>query len=146
MSKPLVTVSESAWEVARELRITLVRLRRRILATSDNQELTPSQMSVMSRLTCGDFTASEIAAAERVRPQAIGVTLSALAERGFVDRHHDPHDGRRQPISLSSAGREYMTSRVKAGQEWLATAMEEEYSEAERQTMLRALALLERFG
>ncbi|MFE3052165.1 MarR family winged helix-turn-helix transcriptional regulator [Nocardia sp. NPDC059239] len=139
-------LSVSSARAARELRVLVSRLRRRFLEASDNVELTPSQLSVLSRLKNGDATASEIAAAERVRPQAIAAHLAILSDRGFVLRRPDPKDGRRQLVSLSPAGRELMAGRSRAGQEWLTTALEEKYTEAERQTLLAALELLERLG
>ncbi|MET8425865.1 MarR family transcriptional regulator [Nocardia sp. NPDC004860] len=139
-------LSASSAQAARELRVLVSRLRRRFLEASDNVELTPSQLSVLSRLKNGDATASEIAAAERVRPQAIATHLAILSDRGFVLRRPDPKDGRRQLVSLSPAGRELMAGRSRARQEWLTTALEEKYTEAERQTLLAALELLERLG
>ncbi|WP_019927033.1 MarR family winged helix-turn-helix transcriptional regulator [Nocardia sp. BMG111209] len=139
------TVSESAVRAARELRVLISRLRRRFLEASDSRELTPSQMSVLSRLhKRGDSTASDLAAAERVRPQAVAATLGVLDERGFVERRTDPADRRRQVVSLTRAGRDLLDDRGQAGQEWLSAALQEHFTEAERATVLDALALLER--
>ncbi|MCX4091213.1 MarR family winged helix-turn-helix transcriptional regulator [Nocardia sp. alder85J] len=139
------TVSESAVRAARELRVLISRLRRRFLEASDSHELTPSQLSVLSRLQkSGEGTASDIAAAERVRPQAIAATLGVLDERGLVERRTDPADRRRQVVSLSRAGRELLEGRSQAGHEWLSAAMQEQFTEAERATVLDALSLLER--
>ncbi|MVU77881.1 MarR family transcriptional regulator [Nocardia sp. ET3-3] len=146
MPEAPTVLSGSSIQAARELRVLVSRLRRRFQEASDNVELTPSQLSVLSRLKRGDATASEIAAAERVRPQAIATHLGILAERGFIDRRPDPKDGRRQLVSLSDAGRELMAGRAQAGQEWLTTALERQYTESERQTLLAALDLLERLG
>ncbi|WP_460719427.1 MarR family winged helix-turn-helix transcriptional regulator [Nocardia heshunensis] len=139
-------LSDSSIQAARELRVLVSRLRRRFLEASDNRELTPSQLSVLSRLKHGDATASEIAAAERVRPQAIATHLSMLTEQGYVERRPDPKDGRRQLVSLTATGRELMAGRSQAGQEWLTSALQDGYTEAERQTLLDALRLLERLG
>ncbi|MEC3918146.1 MarR family winged helix-turn-helix transcriptional regulator [Nocardia sp. CDC160] len=146
MSEASTVLSDSSIQAARELRVLVSRLRRRFLEASDNLELTPSQLSVLSRLKRGDATASEIAAAERVRPQAIATHLGILIERGFVERRPDPKDGRRQLVSLTDAGLELMAGRAQAGQEWLASALDQKYTEAERQTVLAALDLLERLG
>ncbi|MFI1912565.1 MarR family winged helix-turn-helix transcriptional regulator [Nocardia sp. NPDC020380] len=140
------TPAPSALQAAQGLRVLTSRLRRRFQEASDNKELTPSQLSTMSRLKQGDATASELAAAERVRPQAVATHLADLTERGFVERRPDPDDGRRQIVSLTAAGRDYMTGRRAAGNEWLARTLAEKYTEDERQTVLAALALLERLG
>jgi DNA-binding MarR family transcriptional regulator len=139
------TVSESAVRAARELRVLISRLRRRFLEASDSRELTPSQMSLLSRLhKRGDSTASDLAAAERVRPQAVAATLGILEERGFVERHADPADRRRQVVSLTGTGRALLDDRGQAGHEWLSAAMQEQFTEAERAIVLDALTLLER--
>ncbi|MEV0151181.1 MULTISPECIES: MarR family transcriptional regulator [unclassified Nonomuraea] len=92
----------------------------------------------------GDASASDLAAAERVRPQAVAPTLAVLEERGLIERRPDPGDGRRQLVSLSPAGRALFEDSRRAGEEWLTRAMQEHYTEAERQTLIQAIALLER--
>jgi DNA-binding MarR family transcriptional regulator len=139
------TLSESATRGARELRIVLSRLRRRLKETSDPRDLTASQTSVLSRLSKdGAATASELAAAERVRPQSMAAILAALDERGLIARRPDPGDGRRQLVSLSDAGRELVEDKRRAGEEWLARALQERFTESERHSLIEALALLER--
>jgi len=138
-------VSESAARASRELRTVVGRLRRRIIELSDNRELTPSQTSVLSRLAKGgDASASELAVAERVRPQSMAATLAVLVERDLVRRRPDPGDGRKQLVSLSPAGREFFDDRSRSGHEWLTRQLEANFTESERQTVLEALALLER--
>jgi DNA-binding MarR family transcriptional regulator len=138
-------VSASAASAARELRVVFGRLYRRFKELADNSELTPSQASVLSRLGKeGDASASDLAAAERVRPQAVAPTLAVLAERGLIERRPDPDDGRRQVVSLSRAGRAMFEDARRAGDEWLTRAMQEHYTETERHTLLRAIALLDR--
>jgi DNA-binding MarR family transcriptional regulator len=138
-------VSESAADAAREVRVVVSRLRRRLAEVYDNNELTPSQTSVLSRLGKeGPASASDIAAAERVRPQSIAATLAALDERGLIERDQDPDDGRRQLISLSADGLELFRNRQRRGREWLDREMQARYTEAERLTLIEAMALLDR--
>ncbi|WAL69389.1 MarR family transcriptional regulator [Amycolatopsis cynarae] len=139
------TVAESAVQGARELRITVGRLRRRFKRTYDNEGLTPSQTSALSRLDKeGPASASELAEAEGVRHQSITSTLNALDERGLIQRRADPQDGRRQLVSVSEAGHALLEDKRRAGEEWLARALHDRYTERERQTLLKAMALLER--
>lgn len=141
----MADISESAARAARDLRVVFGRLYRRFKELADNQDLTPSQASVLSRLGKeGDASASDLAAAERVRPQAVAPTLAVLDERGLIERRPDPDDGRRQLISLSPAGHALFDDARRAGDEWLTRAMQEHYTEAERQSLIRAIALLER--
>ncbi|MBB5915810.1 DNA-binding MarR family transcriptional regulator [Nocardia transvalensis] len=138
--------ADSSALAARELRVLVSRLRRRFLEAAGDDELTPSQLSVLGRLHRGATTASDIAAAEHVRPQAAAAWLAGLDERGLIERHPDPDDRRRQLVSLSEDGRALFEGRTKAKDEWLSTALRERYTEAERQTVLDALALLDRLG
>src|SRR5207247_5812946 len=92
----------------------------------------------------GAASASDLAAAERVRPQSVATTLAALDERGLIQRRPDPGDGRRQLISLSDEGRAFFEDRRRTGEEWLGRALQDTYTEAERETILEALTLLER--
>ncbi|MFJ4639965.1 MarR family winged helix-turn-helix transcriptional regulator [Streptomyces hygroscopicus] len=138
-------MSASAVRAAHEIRVVIGRLRRRFKETYDNEQLTPSQTSVLSRLSKeGPASASALAAAERVRPQSMAATLSVLDERGLIRRRPDPDDGRRQLVSLSETGGGFMADKRRAGEEWLARSLETGYTEAERQTILEALALLDR--
>ncbi|MCO8301531.1 MarR family transcriptional regulator [Streptomyces hygroscopicus] len=138
-------MSASAVRAAHEIRVVIGRLRRRFKETYDNEQLTPSQTSVLSRLSKeGPASASALAAAERVRPQSMAATLSVLDERGLIRRRPDPDDGRRQLVSLSETGGAFMADKRRAGEEWLARSLETGYTEAERQTILEALALLDR--
>ncbi|GAA4639637.1 MarR family transcriptional regulator [Actinoallomurus vinaceus] len=145
MDKITTEVSESAVRAAHEVRVVVGRLRRRFRETYDTEGLTPSQTSVLSRLDKeGPASASALAAAERVRPQSMAATLSVLEERGLIQRRPDPHDGRRQLVSVNEAGHAFLEDKRRAGEEWLARALQERYTEEERRTVIEALALLDR--
>ena len=123
------------------------RLRRRMRDLYDPSELTPSATSVLSRLSkSGPMTASELAVAERVRPQSVAATLAVLDEHGLLERRRDPDDGRRQLITLSRAGGALVTDRRRAGEQWLARSLQDHFTEAERRTILEATALLDRLA
>lgn len=139
------TLSPSSVRAARDIRVAVGRLRRRAVDLADTHELTPSQLSVLSRLgKDGPASASDLAAAERIRPQSVAATLAVLEERGFVVRRPDPADGRRQLISLSRNGKAIFDDRRRRSEEWLGRAMEERLTEAERRTVIEAAALLDR--
>jgi DNA-binding MarR family transcriptional regulator len=139
------TLSPSSVRAARDVRVVVSRLRRRLADLAETHELTPSQLSVLSRLGKeGPASASDLAAAERIRPQSIAATLAVLEERGLVVRRQDPADGRRQLVSLSRDGTALFDDRRRHSEEWLSRALEERLTEAERQTVIEAAALLER--
>jgi DNA-binding MarR family transcriptional regulator len=138
-------ISEQAARTAAELRVVVGRLRRRLREIADAGDLTPSQVSVLSLLEKGGgASASDLAALERVRPQSMAATLAVLDRQGLIRRDPDPEDGRRQLVSLSAAGREVVQGTRQAREEWLARALQDRYSDAERRTILSALALLDR--
>jgi DNA-binding MarR family transcriptional regulator len=138
-------IGESAVAAARDLRVLFSRLRRRLRGVAVGGDLTPSQTAVLTRLWKeGASSASALAGAERVRPQSMATIVAALDQRGLIERTPDPEDGRRQVVSLTEAGRERAESDRQAREEWLACAMQQRYSEAERRIILDALSLLER--
>jgi DNA-binding MarR family transcriptional regulator len=138
-------VSESAVRAAREVRVMLSRMLRRVRETYDITDLTPSQTSVLSRLDKdGDASVGDLAVAERVRHQSMASAIGILAERGLVSRRPDPGDGRRQLVSVSETGRKFLNDRRRLSLQWLTRAIEEQLTEAERQSVIEAMALLER--
>lgn len=138
-------ISNEAAAAARELRLLIGRLRRRVKEVADTYELTPSQLSVTSRLDRdGPATASALAAAERVRPQSMAATLAALDERGWLERRPDPTDGRKQLVSLNDTARAHLHDSRQVRDEWLGRALQDRYTEAERATITEALTLLAR--
>jgi DNA-binding MarR family transcriptional regulator len=121
-------MTETAAQAARELRVLVSRLRRRL-----------REVAVV-----GDLTAPQLSVLEGIRPQSMAATLAALDQRGLIRREPDPADGRRQLVSLTDAGREHLEGNRLAREEWLACALRDRYTEDERTTIVEALALLER--
>jgi DNA-binding MarR family transcriptional regulator len=140
-------VSESAVTAARDLRVMFSRLRRRLLEVATADDLTPSQTAVLIRLIKdGPASTSQLAGAERVRPQSMATTLTGLDRHGLIVRTPDPEDGRRQQIALTDLGRTHAEKDRTVREEWLARAIQDRYSEAERRVINEALTLLERLN
>jgi DNA-binding MarR family transcriptional regulator len=145
MTEKAEVVSAEATRAAHEVRVVFGRLRRRLREIAGVGDLTPSQVSVLSRLDKdGPASASDLAAAERIRPQSMAATLGALDEHGLIRRDADPDDGRRHLVSLTPAGIERLEGDRQARQEWLARALQERFTESERRTVREGLALLDR--
>jgi DNA-binding MarR family transcriptional regulator len=122
-------------------------LRRRLREVADGRDLTPSQTSVLSRLgKDGPSSASVLAVAEHVRPQSMATTLAALQERALIQRQPDPEDGRRQVVTLTVIGRERVEENRQAREVWLVRALRDECTEDERQSVIGAMAVLERIA
>ncbi|MFE9425117.1 MarR family winged helix-turn-helix transcriptional regulator [Kitasatospora sp. NPDC006697] len=138
-------ISASAGRAARDLQVLISRVKRRGREMSADRGLTPSQLSVLVRLGKeGPASAGALAAGESIRPQSMAAILAVLGERGLIERHPDPADGRRQLVTLSAPGRAAFEGARQEWQEWLARAFQERYTEQERETVNAALALLER--
>lgn len=146
MSEP-GQVSESAVLAARDLRVLVGRLRRRLKEVRADDDLSASQTSALARLAKeGPASASALAGAERVRPQSMAATLAALEERELVRRSPDPDDGRRQLVTLTAAGRERAEGAQAAREEWLTATLQERFTEQERAAIVEALRLLDRLS
>src|SRR6476646_9466310 len=82
------------------------RLRRKLTELAAEDDLTPSQTAVLVRIAKnGPASTSELAGAERVRPQSMATTLAGLDRHGLITRKPDPDDGRRQLITLTPQAR-----------------------------------------
>lgn len=145
MSNDRIQPSESAVRAAQDVRVVVGRLRRRVRHVSDADDITLSQVSVLARLVKdGPAATSTLAAVEGVRHQSMAATVAALDRLGLVERRPDPTDRRRRLVALTDAGRARAEGDRQARQEWLAAALQERCTEQERQTVIAAMAVLER--
>ncbi|MEU7912065.1 MarR family winged helix-turn-helix transcriptional regulator [Microbispora bryophytorum] len=137
-------VSEAAAQAAGETWVAVSRLVRRLRELDAEGDLSSGQASVLVRLAKhGPASASELAAAERVRPQSMAAIVQALERAGLVERHRDPEDGRRQLVTLTEPGRERRLDDRRAREAWLARALQEHCTEAQLRTIIEAMALLD---
>ncbi|WP_374023723.1 MarR family winged helix-turn-helix transcriptional regulator [Mycobacterium sp. HNNTM2301] len=110
-------------------------------------ELTLPERAALARLNRGGpASAAELARAEQISPQAMGVTLAGLESRGLVQRQSDPGDGRRVIMSLTASGVDMVRHRRDARTRQFAKVLAEEFTAEELQTLAQAAPLLERFG
>lgn len=130
-------------DIASELRVVLGRLMRRLRA---EHSFSLSQGAVLGRLDReGTQSVSDLAAAERVRPQSMAQTVRELEEHGLLRRHPDPHDRRRALVELTERGREVLEAERQRREGWLAVAIGE-LSAPERAVLAEAAQLLERLA
>jgi DNA-binding MarR family transcriptional regulator len=129
-------------QLAHELRETLGRVLRRLRAEPGPPM---SQMAVLSRLDReGPASISDLAAADRMRPQSMAQTVRELEKAGMVSRRPDPADGRRFFVELTSAGLDTLNATRARREDWLTRALDGELDAEERDVVRRAVALLSR--
>lgn len=133
-------------DTAEELQLALGLLVRQMRAAAGGG-ITLSQMSVLKRLDrLGPHTASELARAEKIRPQSVIATVNALEAEGLVVRTPHPTDGRRLPISLTPEGRALVSERREAGHGRLAELIAERLSPSEQRMVAEVVPLLRRLA
>ena len=107
--------------LASELRVSVMRLRRRLAAERHpDNELSMSQMAVLAALfRSGEQSVGELAAGERVQPPSMTRTINTLEESGFVARRPHDSDGRQVLVSLSELGRTTLVADRARRDAWL---------------------------
>jgi DNA-binding MarR family transcriptional regulator len=131
-------------ELAHELRETVGRLIRRLRAEPGPPV---AQMTVLARLDRdGPASVSDLAAAERMRPQSMAQTVHDLEAAGSVTRRPDPDDRRRLFVELTPAGRALLRETRARREGWLGEALERELDAREREALHAALALMRRIA
>jgi DNA-binding MarR family transcriptional regulator len=130
--------------LAHELRETVGRLIRRL---RDEPGPSVGRMAVLSRLDRGGpASISDLAAAERMRPQSMAQTVGDLERAGLVSRRPDPDDGRRAFVELTAAGLDLLTTTRARRESWLTEALERELGPHDRAVLRDAVALLGRIA
>jgi DNA-binding MarR family transcriptional regulator len=130
--------------LAHELWETLGRVIRRLRA-----EPGPSvgRMAVLGRLDRdGPSSTSDLATAEKMRPQSMAQTVNDLQAEGLVSRRPDPNDRRRAFIELTSRGRELLQTTRARRETWLTEALDSKLDADERALLHQAINLLERIA
>jgi DNA-binding MarR family transcriptional regulator len=130
--------------LASELRVVLGQLVRR-LRTQHRFPL--SQGMVLGRLDRhGPMGVSDLAAAERVRPQSMAQTVADLESAGMVTRDPDPSDKRRALVSLTPEGLATLLADRRDREGWMARLIAEELDAGERATLRSSIDLLRRIA
>jgi DNA-binding MarR family transcriptional regulator len=86
------------------LRVAIARLSRR-LRRHELAGLTPTQLSALSTVErAGPLRLGDLAAAEGIAPSTLTRLVTALEERGYVDRCPVPGDARASTLAIAPAG------------------------------------------
>jgi DNA-binding MarR family transcriptional regulator len=138
-----VDVDDLAGDLYEGIALTARRLRQ----VQTAGELPLPERAVLSRLDRhGPATAAALARTEQVSPQAMGITLGALVQRGFVERRRDPSDGRRIIMSLTAGGRNQLRHKRDSGARQLAEVLARRFTATELETLAAAVPLIEHLG
>lgn len=130
--------------VASELRVVIGQLVRRLRA---EHSFSLAQGAVLGRLDReGASSTSDLATAERVRPQSMAQTVSELEESGLISRRPDPKDRRRALLELTPEGRETLEGERRQRVGWLIDAITGQLTEEEQAALGEAVALLARLA
>jgi DNA-binding MarR family transcriptional regulator len=128
--------------VASELRVVIGGLVRRLRA---EHRFPLSHGAVLGRLDRGGpQSVSDLALAERVRPQSMAQTVSDLEADGYVRRRPDPSDGRRALVELTEEGLATLEADRRHREGWLAKAIADELSPEEQAVLGEAVDILRR--
>jgi DNA-binding MarR family transcriptional regulator len=130
--------------IASELRVVIGKLVRRLRAAN---RFPITQAAVLGRLDReGPQSVSDLALAERVRPQSMAQTVADLEACGHVERRPDPSDGRRALVELTEQGYEALLEDRRLREGWLAKAIVEDLTPDEQAVLRDAVELLRRLS
>jgi DNA-binding MarR family transcriptional regulator len=136
-TEPMTTAA-----LAHELRETVGRVIRRLRAEPGPPF---SQLTVLGRIDReGPASISDLAGAERMRPQSMAQIVHDLQDAGLVTRRPDPADKRRSFDELTSAGVAALETSRARREDWLTRALDRQLDARERELLSEALVLLGR--
>jgi len=141
-----VSETERDSNLASRLRVSVVRLNRRLRAQRTSQDVSLTQVSALSTLhKCGPMSPGKLAVKEGVQPPSMTRVISALEELGYVERTPHPTDGRQTVVELSASGLEYVRAVISAREAWLDRRLAE-LTDKERDTLSHAAEIIERMA
>ena len=141
---PVATAADAA--LASTLRLSVMRLARRLRAQRVSTDLGLTHLATMSTLEMhGRMTPGELAAHERVQPPSMTRVIGVLEERGFAVRTPHPTDRRQVYVELSDSGRELLRADRRRRDAWLSQHLSA-LSPDELELLHRVAPILERLA
>lgn len=109
----------------------------------DQRALTRVAASVLANLRhSGSLTVTALASIEGLQPQSLTRVLHALEQDGAITRSPDEQDRRAQRLTITDAGHAALREHMREGNRWLAGALAETLTPAEREIVRVAADLL----
>ncbi|TCO58148.1 MarR family winged helix-turn-helix transcriptional regulator [Actinocrispum wychmicini] len=128
------------------LRLSVMRLNRRLRAQRTSSSVTLSQISALSSLhKCGPMSPGELAAREGVQPPSMTRVIGALEDMGYISKRAHPNDGRQVIVELTEKGLGYIEADISAREAWLDARLSE-LDDTERAILSRAAEIIERMA
>jgi DNA-binding MarR family transcriptional regulator len=133
-------------ELASVLRLSVMRLARRLRHERAETSLTLTQLSALAAIDRhGAMTPGVLAAHERVQPPSMTRVLAVLEERALVTRTPHPTDGRQSIVSATDAARALLREDRRRREAWLVGRLAE-LSEADRAALRAVAPILDRLA
>ena len=133
-------------ELASGLRLSVMRLSRRLRAERADHSLTLTQIATLSTLDQhGPLTPRELADRERVQPPSMTRVLTTLESLGLVTRTPHPTDGRQHLVARTARGAALLTEDRRRREAWLARRLAE-LTPGDRETLRAAAEILQRLA
>ena len=132
--------------LASSLRISAMRLARRLRLERDADDLTFNQLAAIGSLNrLGAVTIGELAAVEKVKPPSMTRTVGCLEELGLVRRRPHDTDGRQVVVELTETAHEVLDRDRRRRDAWLTQRLDGLDAD-ERELLRRVAPLLERLA
>jgi DNA-binding MarR family transcriptional regulator len=132
--------------LASSLRLSVMRLARRMRAERADTSLTLTQLSALATVErLGPVTPGELAAAERVQPPSMTRVVASLQDARLVARAPHPTDGRQALLDVTPAGAALLREDRRRREAWLARQLQA-LDEDERALLRDAAAVLDRLA
>jgi DNA-binding MarR family transcriptional regulator len=134
--------------VATALLASVSLLVRRVRQVPTGTGLSMPERTALSCLDrSGPTTSAALAREVQITAQAMGATLSALRDRGLIERRPDPDDGRRVVLAVTEAGSQSLQDKRNARAELVAGALTSgAFTPTELEQLTAAAPLLERLA
>ncbi len=128
------------------LRVSVMRLARRLRLERAREDLTLNQLAVLGTLDRrGPLTVGELAGLEKVRPPSMTRTVACLEEAGLVSRRPHERDGRQVVVELTSGALQVLDDDRRRRDAWLAQRLGV-LTHDELELLRRVAPLLERLA
>jgi DNA-binding MarR family transcriptional regulator len=125
----------------------VLRLARRLRIEAPAGGLSTAALGLLATLYReGPMPGVALAEAEGLQPQSLTRLLAALVTSGMIERAPDPADRRNLIIAITLEGRRSLRGAMRARRRWLADALADRLSDAERDTLIAASELMLRLA